>query len=503
MNKDELLNKINILLISDNEKDYQELVDYGFKNIVRFKSIINADKYFASHPDDFNKFHFTIKSRQKVQRVCFHGDTELDSNIYNLPHEVANLYIWDYTDNNNYRFYLDGNRLEASDMKTILDYYMNKLLKDVLLQKNIKKATPIVIEEPKMPIKEYPKSKKDLKILVLLSGIVFTTDDDAIRKYTGTNAEIIEDNNSSLGKYVIRNMADYDIIIASKVYSGSLIEMNQEYTEQAKLTGRRLGLVAIYDHESIYNVTSDGDFLFDYIGTELIVKTAMGGLDAQNPEINKTSYKVKADNRVISSSSIIEKAIINYHEELKKINGVGLENVEPNKFSRYEEDYEKANKKYEEDKKAYISQVTVYDNVLASAQKYLSNKKKGLIKKSLEELKITESDNGITIESYLGSRKICTIVMSQNPDNKNRVFYIQTLKENGTPTGLCEVAIYPIEKRFNLTRPNDKQLSAIFNIWKKMENNLIPINESVTQQVKLSKKNKNRRKNRQNKQVKY
>jgi len=38
--------------LSKQDKDYNELVKYGFKNVDYFKSIIRADSYFAEHPED-------------------------------------------------------------------------------------------------------------------------------------------------------------------------------------------------------------------------------------------------------------------------------------------------------------------------------------------------------------------------------------------------------------------------------------------------------------------
>lgn len=51
MKTEEIKKKINILLISENEEEYEELKKAGCSNIDRFKSIIRADKYFRKNPD--------------------------------------------------------------------------------------------------------------------------------------------------------------------------------------------------------------------------------------------------------------------------------------------------------------------------------------------------------------------------------------------------------------------------------------------------------------------
>ncbi len=495
MNKEQILNRVNILLISDNEADYNAVVNYGFKKITHFKSIINADAYFKAHPDDLDKFDLVIKGRQKVQQVCFEGNTELDNKINNMPHEIANIYIFDYADEKDYRYYCNNARTETHDMSSVLNFYVRQLLADKELQEKLNNADPLA--PLTMPLITYPQSKKDLKVLLLLSGIVYTNDEDAIKEKLDVDIQLEEDNNYGLGRNVIRKMGDYDIIIASKVYSNNLIYMNEEHIEQGQLKGKGLGLVAIYDDDSIFTMMSDGDYTFNYIGTELIVRSAIGNINRESQEVKEEHYKVKTDSRAKLAISIVEKAIINYHQALKEINGRGLEDVKPEEFSKYEEEYIQANEQYEQGKKEYARQVQIYDDILRAAQKYLSNKKRGRTKNTPADIKITESANGITIENYIKARKICSLTISLNDENKNRVFIIQTAKDNGLLTSPCEVAIYPIEKSYNVNRPNENQIRALNGVWKKIERDIVPINASCAQSLKLAKQS--RRKNRHNK----
>src|SRR5699024_756738 len=83
-NKEKVLNEANVLLISDIQDDYDELVKYGFKNVDYFKSIIRADSYFAEHPEELEKYHIILKGNQNVQHCCFEGDDELDRTINRL-----------------------------------------------------------------------------------------------------------------------------------------------------------------------------------------------------------------------------------------------------------------------------------------------------------------------------------------------------------------------------------------------------------------------------------
>ena len=484
MNIEQLLNKINVLLISDNNMDYEDLVKYGLKNIVYFKSIIVADKYFQEYPEELNRFNLVIKGHQEVQEVCFDGETKLDRQIEDLPREVAILRIYEYFNAKNYSLHFFYERETSLNISLSLDFYMRNLLKAEHVQKIIENQEPVVIAKPVMPSIEYPKKKSDLKIFIALSGLDYTDPEKLTALKPELNIDIPDDFDLA---NVIRQMGDYDIIIASECYSGSLINMNHEFTEQGKLTGRKLGLVATYDNDSIYNTTSDGDYQYGYIGADAILKSACGGIDAKNTDIIEEKYKVRTNERGLFDSSIIDKAIINYHEELKRINGLGLEDVVPEEFQHYEQDYEAAEAQYEQDKKEYAEQIGIYDNIVNEAKKYLKNKKKGMIKKPLVDLSIEESKSGITITNLVGQYVLSTLVITQNEDNKNRIFYIQTRKDNGSLTNVCEVALFPIEKKFDVVRPNEKQLLALNALWKKMERNLVTINNGCSaKSLKLS-----------------
>ncbi len=492
MNREEALDKTNILIISNNQHDYDEVVEYGFKNVVYFNSIIVADKYFSAHPDDLTKFNVVIKGKQKVQKVCFYGNTDLDHNIDFLPPEVAEIDLYDYGEDTDYCLRFNHESVSTYSMKGILNEYLERLLADHLRCEAISHQEPIIIEKFIMPQIAYPEKKKDLKILFLLSGIIYTNETEKVSQELGVDIAFEEDNNNALGLKVIHNIGDYDIIIASDTYSGNLINMNNEFTEQGKLTGRRLGLVVVYDYASILTQTSDGDYAYDRLGIEVKYKSALGGISAQNKEITTDEYHVLDPHGYLPAESIVERAIIDYHQELKNINQQGLRDVHPESFKHYEEDYQKVEREYEEAKKEYSEKLSLYDQILDASTKYLSYKKKGLIKEPLVDLNIYESERGITIENLTGQRKICTLVLTKNEDNPNRVFYLQSIKENGAPTGLCELSLYPLEKNFNIQRPNEKQMSVLAGLWKKMERNLMPIIDGCSVNI-LKKSSKKKR----------
>ena len=177
--KNELLDTANILLISDVQDDYDELIKYGFKNVDYFKSIIRADKYFSEHPEELDKYHIIIKGKQNVQRCSFYGSVELDERLSKLRNKesqlVFYLYRTDYPDHinlvtsfvdlKNYRQWI----IEEHSYKDIIDEIADSALVNHVLERFQLKDKKFV------PIKDYvnpnrltlPKRKTDLKILFL------------------------------------------------------------------------------------------------------------------------------------------------------------------------------------------------------------------------------------------------------------------------------------------------------------------------------------------------
>lgn len=489
MNREELLENLNVLLISNNEHDFEDLKKCGFKNIIYFKSIMVADKYFKEHPEDFDLFNLIIKGKQKVQRVCFHGDTDLDRKIDNKSHQIGEIAIYYYDNYTDYSLWFNYEKITSYSMQGIIDSYMANLLKDQSLCESIIEQEKVVIKTPVIPEYDYPLKKGDLKILFLVSGFVYANKIEKSAEKLGVNVRFVPDNNNALGLEVIHNMGNYDIIIASKGYSGNLIEMNEELTEQGRLTGRKLGLVVTYENDSIFDTSSDDDFTFDYLGYEVKYLSALGGVDAQNKDVSSDQYRVLHNEGYKPAMSIIEHAIDDYHKELKLINGIGLEDVNVEEFTRYKEEYDEADKSYEQDKKDYKDITQLYDNIVKEAKKYLKNKRKGLIKTSLVELDIRESNDGIIINSLMGQRIICSLTVTKNEENPNRIFYLQTIKENGTISAPTELSLHPIEKKYDVSYPNEKQIRALSGLWKKIERNLKPINDSFGDQAPKRKNN--------------
>ena len=69
--REKLLKNANILLISDIEEEYEELVKVGFSHIDYFKSIIRADHYFKEHEEAVGKYDILIDGSETVVEDAF------------------------------------------------------------------------------------------------------------------------------------------------------------------------------------------------------------------------------------------------------------------------------------------------------------------------------------------------------------------------------------------------------------------------------------------------
>ena len=221
-----MLSTANILLVSDIQDDYDELVKYGFKNVDYFKSIIRADQYFTKHPEELEKYHIILKGNQNVQDCCFDGDVELDRKFGKLRKEkhilVSSLYRFDYSDHMELVTYLKDRinvrswNIEERTYRDIFDRIVeNTLINHTFENVGLKdkKFAPIqdYINPNRLPL---PTKKSDLKILYL-DSIMVSKYADGIASELGLNVNFKEDTNYSLGRYVKSNLGKYDIVIVS------------------------------------------------------------------------------------------------------------------------------------------------------------------------------------------------------------------------------------------------------------------------------------------------
>lgn len=498
-NRNTALNEANVLLISDIQDDYDELIKYGFKNVDYFKSIVRADSYFAKHPKELEKYHLILEGNQNVQRCMFEGDVDLKKTINILKNTRDILKI--NLNRKNYPDYIelvthlcDQNNYKNWDIKELTyNDLFDRIVENMIINHTLEKLD--LKDNKFIPIQDYinpnrlplPTKKSDLKILYLGADMYA----DRIASELGLNIDFKEDNNCSLGRYVKNNLGKYDVIIVTSIYSGNLLSMNGESTEQCKDTGRELTLFVSYDDCC----------LFDYsLGDEIKLNYVYGGNIAPNLDFHSKKFKVlrqpievdKKYNKYYimycqseysKIKAIIESSINFYNEALIEMGKPSINDLDFKTFTELDNEYALAFEYERKRKEEELAPIKLFDNIRYSITSYLNYKKIGLIKEIPEGIKIIEEKNQIRVENLYQGRILCVIVFSKEYEHDNfRIFEIQALSKKGILSNPQTIGVYTSKyESFEdvPNRPNQEQENALISIEKKINVVLKPLNEEA------------------------
>lgn len=231
--------KMNTLLVSEYDNDYETLVKYGFENITHFKSSIIALEYFEEHP---------LMKEQYELIIC--GDCMADEACFNHPrftHKIENL----FKEQNCHIFdkYYYGSQFEYNgnlwlekrtfyDLEEILDRYLD----DTEIKENNKEFKQIILEEKEMTL---PKKIGDIKVLFLQGGYSHRpeTNAEVLNRIGIKTFALTDDSNSGLQRNAVSYLGYYDIIIADRGYSRKLLDLEKEVLEQDKHKGNALTML--------------------------------------------------------------------------------------------------------------------------------------------------------------------------------------------------------------------------------------------------------------------
>ena len=495
MRRERVVSETNILLISDNIEDYKGLINCGFKNIDYFKSIVRANAYFKTHPELLKQYHLIIKGNQNVQRCCFYGEVELDNVVDNLRRNSPVL-VLEFTRGNSihngiHAFLSDRKIKRSWDIleQTIEEFY-NRVLENILMNGILddpyfKDVEYVPYEETINPHRFIPKTKKDLKILVLgFGGQVFPK----VIGDLGLNIDFNEDNNFSLGLHVKNNLGNYDIIIASRFYSGNILGMNRESTEQCKDTGRELTLLMTYKTNAFGAPEELGSsFKINYVyGGNLtpesdINEKDMNVLRCTSPEFENTHLK-----EIYSRwKAILESAVSLYNEALKRQGEVTIKGTDSFRtLEKINEEFNEAYNAEEEKKKKEMEPINAFDDLLYQIHAYLSYKRSGQTKRTPQDIRIIEGRQGITVENIISGVVACSITFKKSlyKEEGLKVFTVQTRTKKGNFSKPEVVGLYTSVhegKENTPNRPNPIQASALSSIEKKVAYAVKPIIDEV------------------------
>ena len=165
MKTEEIKKKINILLISENEEENEELKKAGCSNIDRFKSIIRADKYFRKNPDKLDQYHLALLGNSTLTALEFYNFQSLDYLVHHREDIIDGFFLLKCprTVNGGEIYSISMNkRIEAFSYQELID----KIISQKDLEEIIKKYPEK--EQKRSPVTDYenpnriplPKKKK-------------------------------------------------------------------------------------------------------------------------------------------------------------------------------------------------------------------------------------------------------------------------------------------------------------------------------------------------------
>lgn len=517
--KEKLLKKANILLISDIEEEYEELVKYGFSHIDHFKSIIRADRYFKKNPEEAKKYDILIEGSEKVVEDVFDRDRFLGTirESKNILAISLNRYsnCLDYFDLVSYLMDLKNHRYWTS---TEREY--EKILERITECAVLNKVSDKVKETEFIPIKDkinpnrlpLPTKKEELKILYL-DACSINPEAEILARRLGLDVTFLVDNNSTLKESARYELGNYDIIIASALYSRKLLSLNRESTEQCKDTGRQFVLLLTYSEKE--EVKYDNYSNRCFFGYQMELCYSLGGLlptsYKRNTEIfqildNKKSFR-DGHLKYIHKRNVWMRAIL---ESAVELYNKGLEKQTENKtfltsfktMNQYNIEFLKAEKEFEEEKEKEMAPLREFNELISSLNYYLEYRKKGLVPSTVEGIEIVETKNTIEVTNIIQGIPYCTMTVRKHNNMAHlKRFMIQTRTKKGRIGVPVEVGIYTKKYEGKDGVPghlNEEQQGAFTSICKKVEKVISPLNvEAFYRKCEMEKRQEERPKQKQ------
>lgn len=472
-------NKMNTLLVSENDSDYETLVKYGFKNITYFKSPIIALEYFEEHP---------LMKEQYELIIC--GDFMADGACFNHPrftHKIENLFkeqdchIFDkyyYGSQFKYNRNLLLEKRTFYDLEEILDRYLN----EIETKESNKEFKQVILKEKEATL---PKKIEDIKVLFLQSGYCYRpkTNAEVLNNIGIKTFALTDDSNFGPQRNAVPYLGYYDIIIAGTgYYSKKLLELEKEVLEQNKYRDNGITMLVCNEVGGCYtdfHVAFDCSFVSNFY--------------PNLPKKEKNYFNIYSQNEeYIPNEYFLKTVIRRYIDELNKINKEKIDTDLPSVEEMMErrrieaEEREKRILELERQREEEEKPLRNIEYIRNYAKRYLKLKRKGIHLQSIEGLVITEKNNYITVSFTIQNRTLCAISFSNNisdNDESLKLFALQTVSKKGNLSEPVELAVYldNWSNKQNIPRkPTDDEWQKIEGIKKRVEKVLEPIvNEST------------------------
>ncbi len=438
--KEKLLNNANILLISDDEEEYNNIKNFGFKKIDWFKSGVVADNYFKKNKKKLDKYHILIEGSHPYLDIGYQFKNELgkNENIFRswyykctVNNGFVEHFSEDFTDELTHRSW----QVLSPDYNDILNGIVTaSIMKDVLgkMDKKYLNAKPIEINNNpnKLPL---PNKKEDIKILYLRNYYNASDYANNIAKKLELNVDFKKDDNNGIKNYIAKCMGDYDIIIADNIYSSQILNFKKEALEQCKEKGRDLALFLTYENNETYYSDENGNLVFGKLGNELKLKYILIDKLSKDNDIKENNFCVINGNNPDKNimKAIIESAVNFYNDELKKINNVGIKDINFKTFDEYDNEYNVVKANEDERINSILKPIRDINDMLSIVHNYLTYKK--WLDEEDNNYKITLREDGlITIEEITYGKPVAILTLIDKYTDTFRDFIFSYEDENNS-----------------------------------------------------------------------
>lgn len=532
MFEEEMLDKMKVLLISERVNDALDLKIYGFKNITRFKTMIEAANYFKDNPKEFDQYHLIMLGRNSNE---VDDEKIIDFEDMILKNELEKKCI------SGCITYFDGmaGKLDMSEITGISCFINNELIKikvPPMYKRSYSPAKKFVgyFTEDNILVRRIlenntnntesnffetsnacsaSKRKQDLGILSVnhaypssyYSYRSFGTEEiyvhrqmEEIANQLGVQFQFWESNDRFMCKrYIIQNLKKYDILLAPNLQIlNSIMKILKESDEEYTDINRKLNLLVTADETPIGKLTEEGENIPDF-GYSIKLEYFFNGISNKDFNINVKEYKLQNKDDFYVARSIMEASASIYNDKLIKERMSGIKNFDFNQSTYYDQEFAEYERKEDERQRKILEPIEKI-STLRNIMKSISDRETELSSLYSDKLKITQHPyslfvnifpiDGVKIENIIEGKVVSSIIIEYNPVSKffNRI-ELQYLTESGTLSDSQAVAIYTsrYDKTTDYDKPNEKQMAVINEIEEKVEHLFLPYLEQISNEVNL------------------
>lgn len=481
--KKKLFDHGEVLLISDLQEDYDALVKYGFLNIKLFKSVVLAEEFFKKYPEQLQKYHLIFEGGHSLEWLYNHSSIELSHSILKQKYENSIVEVRLIWKNNLLTTYCE-------DYETLRNWYVCERDYSKLFDHVVENAFINRILSCKKSFKDVflssfsvkpllkPSLKSDLKILYL--PYYLKENDQFLATDLGLDITVLPNLEEAF-----THLGEYDIILASHLFSSSLFDMIVESNEQGRRNGREHSLLLTYEEGEIVQIDEDGVVDLLGFGNEVHLQYVFN----DNNTILQEKFRVLRKEALSFEKAIMQAAVSLYNQSL----AFSLKDLDFKQPHEYTEEYQKREDEEQMRIKEALRPLQLLGEIRLRIENYLWYKKEGFISEEPKDLQIFAHEDTIAVIMLQKKRILSNIIFPRHVKTNSLAFCsISSFKENEKLGGREIVGLYTrkYEKLEDLPpKPTESQLNILEAISKKTAYSLDPLNEKAELQCIEREKN--------------